>query len=326
MKSWIVKSLISPRLWLGLGALCMIGTFAVGYHQAQKAAEQVLALRSDPAPAVLLQDYGHDRHVTREVRVYAEVDPGAPVSVDFIGEDGAEESAVIYPLYPVSDIGYGVLARTPTMADAPQRPAERPGADGKKVALGFLVRHVASGGRDEQVAGAFGEGLGNGQFGRVMEITGMAVAPGNLSYVAQGAVAAMGGTLSAQPLAVRPFTRSRMEAVDAAAHSALAGGLTTAAIFCGLAAVALSIRHHVTMPRRRVVSRPRPDSRPVSTHRVFAPIATQDEIALADAEAAMRRYVSHPIVRIVEGAANEARDTLRAKIRSRRRRPVSRAP
>ncbi len=324
MTLWVRKWLEDPRLWLSVGAVCFVVSFLLGYHQAQVVADQALAVRSAPPPTVTIQDVPkvRDASLTREIRILAETDIGAPVSVDVTRADGSVELAVFYPLYPVSRAGRDALLSAEGALPRPQPRPYNLGA-GRPPALGIAVFFAKSADAAKAAADqSFGAGLGGGRFGRVVEIKGAEVTPGDLELVAKGAIAARGGTLASEFLSVKPFTKSRMEAVALPELSPWHGVLQWVAVLSGVAAIYFSLRPHIPARRRRRKSR-QPDEAPqVTLHRTFSPIATQDEIHDAEEAARARAHVAHPVMRMLDAAFQETKGALVSRIRSRQSRRV----
>lgn len=316
MTAYVRNTAMSPRFWVGLAAVCLVASLLLGYHNAQMAADRAIAIRATPPPPpVLLQNFDAEAHAnaTKDVRVFAEVDPGAPVAVTVTAEDGSRHGAVLFPLYPVSEVGRAKLLTHLNARNSVPRPVKRPDAAlPPPEAIGLVVRFAADEAEAVRQADvAFGAGLAGGLHGRVVEIRGSMMAPGNLRFVAQGAIAAMGGALAEGFLSIQPPNRSFTATLTPPPTSPLQSTLHKTAVVAGLLSVLLTLAPSLGFSRP-----PGRDEAEISVpmqpgHRSFSPIATQDEISKADALAAAES------VSAFERAAGQGLDALRQRIRSR---------
>lgn len=293
VKSVFLKLVLSPQLWLGAAAILVVGSFVVDYVDAQRSADRALALRQGPPPVAELQDYEPARNLgpAREVLIRAEADLGDPIVVT-LGPAGEERSAVIYPLFPVSERGRGMIARR-TEGDgglASVRPVPRPDPEAARAAppeaLGVIL-HWADAAR----AGSIDPGalvarrFGPGDHASVVEVNGERVSPGDMALVVKGAMAARNLTIAADFLAISPYVDGRTAALAPPPSSGFQRALFWGGVTLALGALLLSVRFvEGAAPRADTPKRPGQQDRrvsPGSTPKArtrFQTIPTQDEI------------------------------------------------
>jgi hypothetical protein len=292
VKDVLQKVLLSPHLWLGAAAISVAGSFVLDYIDAQRTADRALALRQGPPPVTDLQafDAARDMGPAREVLVRAETDLSDPIVVT-LGPDDARQTAVIYPLFPVSARGQDAIARR-TADDGTLgsiRPVPRPDPDaaaaGRPVALGVILHWTHAGEEPEAfVSRAFGPG----EFGTVVEVNGERVTPGDMALVVKGAMAAIDLGIAADFVAVAPYVDGRIAALSPPPSSGLQRTLFWGGVVLALGAMLLSIRpSEVFGPRVPSPKRPgeqeqrmSPGQTPKAQSR-FQTIPTQDELYAA---------------------------------------------
>jgi hypothetical protein len=281
------RIVLSPQLWLAAAALSVAGSLVVDYIDAQRTADRALALRQGPPPVALLQEYEPSVHVgpAREVVIRAETDLADPVIVS-LGPEGATQTAVIFPLFPVSDVGLSSIRASIEGAGTlgAIRPVPRPtGATIAPQALGVVLYWADS--PDVDINDLIARRFGAGRNGSVIEVNGERVAPGDMALVVKGAMAAQDMEIADGFLAVSPFRNGRIAALSPPPSSGLQRGLFWGGVTLALGGLIVSMRS-VDQGPRLAPNPKRPgeqDTRvsPGSTAKArsrFQSIPTQDEI------------------------------------------------
>lgn len=310
------KVVLSPHLWLAAAATSIAGSFVVDYIDAQRTADRALALRQGPPPATEIQGFEATRHVgpAREVLVQAEADLGDPIVVS-LGPEGDRQTAVIYPLFPVSDRGREAIARR--LADdgtlGSIRPAPRPDpaslTSARPEALGIILHwaDIPAGERAIDQTSLVARSFGPGSHGSAVEINGERVAPGDMALVVKGAMAARDLGIAANFLAVSPYVDGRLAALSPPPSSGLQRSLFWGGIVLGLGAMLLSVRgSDVFAPKTPAPRPPGEQDRRMSPGRTakaqsrFQTIPTQDEIYAAAQAREAREAEPGPTRKILE--------------------------
>jgi hypothetical protein len=303
VKSVFLRVVLSPHLWLGAAAISIAASFVVDYVDAQRTADRALALRQGPPPLAALQEFDPARHVgpAREVLILAEADLGDPIVVQ-LGPGGDRQTAVIHPLFPVSERGRSIITRRAAVSAtgraeeaglAAIRPSPRPDPEAVRAdpptALGVILHWVDDAdAADVDPAALVARSFGPGTYGSVVEVNGERVAPGDMALVVKGAMAAINLSIAQDFLAIAPFAEGRDAALSPPPSSGLQRALLWGGMTLGLGALLLSVRTvEVFAPRTDMPKRPGQQDRRVSTGNTpkarsrFQTIPTQDEIYAA---------------------------------------------
>lgn len=291
LRALVIRIFLSSQPWLVAALVAVGGSFAVDYVDAQRTADRALALRQGPPPATLVQDFVPARHVgpAREVLVRAETRLGDPTIVK-LGRDGQPRSAVIFPLFAVSQPGQAALA---TAMENPAglaaiRPVPRPKAEAPTPRAIGVILHISDRAESDlpDSTTLIARRFGGGAHGRVVEVNGTRVSPGDMALVVKGAMAARNIDLSDDFLAIAPFENGREAALAPPPSSGLQRGLFWGGMTLALGAALLSVRvtdHGPDLPRRpgRQDTRAAPAESAKARDR-FRSIPTQDEVYAAD--------------------------------------------
>jgi hypothetical protein len=295
VKDVLQKVLLSPHLWLGAAALSVAGSFVLDYVEAQRTADRALALRQGPPPVTELQAFDPARHVgpAREVLVLAEADLSDPIVVT-LGPDGAQQTATIFPLFPVSERGRDTIARRMSEdgTKGSVRPMPRPDPEAmaveRPVALGVILHWAEEGEAAGETEAIVSRAFGPGSFGTVVEVNGERVTPGDMALVVKGAMAAIDLGIVTDFLAVAPYVDGRLEALAPPPSSGLQRTLFWGGVVLGLGAMLLSVRPaEVFGPKTPAPKRPGEQDRRMSPGQTpkaqsrFQTIPTQDELYAA---------------------------------------------
>ncbi|MGI1662528.1 hypothetical protein ACRDNQ_09810 [Palleronia sp. KMU-117] len=310
------KVVLSPHLWLAAAAISIAGSFVVDYIDAQRTADRALALRQGPPPVAEIQGFEPARHVgpAREVLLRAEADLGDPIVVT-LGPEDSRQTAVIYPLFPVSDRGREAIARR--LADdgtlGSMRPAPRPDPESltrtRSEALGIILHwaDLPTPEGDIDPASLVARSFGPGSHGSAVEINGERVAPGDMALVVKGAMAARNLAIANDFIAVSPYVDGRLTALAQPPSSGLQRTLFWGGIVLGLGAMLLSVRSaDVFAPRTPAPRPPGEQDRRMSPGRTakaqsrFQTIPTQDEIYAAAQARDARETEPGPTRKILE--------------------------
>lgn len=297
-RTMLLRVVLSPHLWLGAAAISIAASFVVDYVDAQRTADRALALRQGPPPVADLQTFDPARNVgpAREVLILAEANLADPIVVT-LGPAGDQQTAVIFPLFPVSDRGRDMIVRAAAMAGAEGlaaiRPVPRPSRDETDAAtpqaLGVLLHWTdATTAARVDPGSLVARSFGPGSHGSVVEVNGERVFPGDMALVVKGAMAAIDLDIADDFLAVSPFVNGRLAALAPPPSSGLQRALFWGGMTLGLGAVLLSVRiidvfgPRVDSPKRpgQQDRRVSPGSTPKARTR-FQTIPTQDELYAA---------------------------------------------
>lgn len=291
---WIKTVFLTPHVWLAAAALCVAGSFAIDYVEAQKVADRALALRQGPPDSVALQKFSGFRDVgpAREVRVWAEADLTDPIVVD-LGTEGNPQRAIMIPLFPLSEQGASRIQSmlTGSTDGAVIRPAPRPSptAFETTVAEGLLVY------RTENPLGGFSDidslinrRLGTGLYGTVVEVNGERIDPGDLTLVAKGFMAASGSDITDDYLAINPYRYGRVIALAPPPSTGLQRALFWGGVALALGAILLSVKAVDVMAGKefsRGKNAPEKRMTPGNSDKArqrFQTLPTQDELYAAE--------------------------------------------
>jgi hypothetical protein len=294
----LLRVVLSPHLWLGAAAISIAASFVVDYVDAQRSADRALALRQGPPPVAELQAFDPARNLgpAREVLIRAEANLADPIVVT-LGPAGDQRTAVIYPLFPVSERGQELIARRmaaggnegPGAVRPLARPAREAEASRAPQALGVIL-HWTDDTRAAEIdpASLVARVFGPGSHGSVVEVNGERVAPGDMALVVKGAMAAISLVIADDFLAVAPYVDGRVTALSPPPSSGLQRALFWGGMTLGLGAALLSVRMvDLFGPRADSPKRPgqqdrrvSPGSTPKARSR-FQTIPTQDELYAA---------------------------------------------
>ena len=284
------RIVLSPQLWFAAAAMSVAGSFVVDYIDAQRTADRALALRQGPPPVAYLQNFEPTLHVgpAREVVIRAEANLADPVIVS-LGPEGEAQTAIIFPLFPVSDLGMSSIRAAVEDAGtlAATRPIPRPTEDVEPPEAMGVVLHWTDQ-TDVDVSSVIARRFGGGAYGSVVEVNGERVSPGDMALVVKGAMAAKNMTIAEGFLAVAPFENGRVMALSPPPSSGLQRGLFWGGVALALGGVMVSMRGvDLTPDREPSPKRPgQQDTRlsPGSTAKArtrFQSIPTQDELYAA---------------------------------------------
>lgn len=278
------QTLAHSHLWLFAGGLLIAASLVLGYHEAQVTADRTMALRQGPPPTAAIQSFDPERHrgMAGEVNVVAEIDPAGGMVTQY-GPDGSGKSAVIYPLYSLSQAGLKRL--TDQIAGAGHaQPVDTPAAAPPQATgpvLGVLVQPIEAGIPAFDIADLLSRiSIGPGNHGTAIILNGELRSSRDLVPAIDAALAARGQSpLGEKALLILPFPQGRVAALSAPAPSDLRRILFWSGLGLVVIAAAISVRPRVPEEAAQFVTEPLPlQSLPT---RRFAPISTQDDLTPA---------------------------------------------
>ena len=296
----IVKA---PQFWMSVGGLFVAGSLLVGYHNAQMTADRVMALKSAPPGAVVVQDFKSDEHsnASGEMHLIAEANLNTPLVIQ-TGRANARGRAMLLPIFPVSDAGRRLLEpvedtmedRASSVSGPNTPPPVRPKPRNREVssladALGFLYYPLPLYSEiDYRAEDLVTRRLGPGLNGTVVVIHGAELIDDSsalvgLSMIVKGALIAKGRDVTQDMLIIEPFVGTRAVIAVPPFYRQLQNSLFLAGLIIAAIAAYVSVRPSRPMqPRRssRIVDPVMMYTR--ASKSTFQPIATQDEIYTED--------------------------------------------
>lgn len=224
-----LKNLVlSPRLWLSTGVICMVVSVLLGYHQVQMDAETALAQKIHVPNRVLVQEFSADTHENTmgELHILAEAAFDQKFRVT-VGGDGASQFIDVIPIYPVSRRS---LPLAKSLVEPQRRPVPRAQA-------AVIAEHLKVIERIETLAvglmifEAHGSGsivpdmthlyIGDGQNGPLVDLAGLLVDGADVLESSVVHLAENNITLIENALVVSPYVHGRGHATEIRDHSAL---------------------------------------------------------------------------------------------------------
>ncbi len=208
------ETFLHSRLWLSSGAVLMVVSLLLGYHQAQMAAETALAQKTSVPNLVFVQDFKGfaDENALGEVHVLAEAAFDRAVRAT-VGKD-AQRLVDIVPIFPVSRQSY---SKVKSLGDTQRRPAPRSQAaviskryDAmariESMPVGVAVFQATETSTLPDVSHLI---LGEGRNGALMNLTGLHICGAEVLEVAAAPLAQMGVVLTQEALAIAPYVDGR---------------------------------------------------------------------------------------------------------------------
>lgn len=290
LKTW----LMTPMVWLAGAVMFFAMSIALGYHHDQQIADQKMARPRGPAPLVSIQNFDSAAHsnLSGEVRLIAEVNFENIYEVEF-GPLENRETAILIPLYPVSDAGW-MAVRREIEGKTSACPVLRQDVSREKVtpvgAIFSRAPHAIT--SSEHLDHLVSRRIGAGTTGSVVEISGVEM-PG---FTENPTIVPVRGPfpieMAAAPVIVET-TGLAAAAVDnvPGGHAEERQTLTRVGIIFLLLAALFAVRPSPKERRHRVkgYSADQSAERTAKSHKNFQPIRTQDEIFHAeDLEAAQQ--------------------------------------
>lgn len=311
---------LSPRHLYLVAALAIAGGLVLDYVEAQRIADRALALRKGPPPVALIQEFEDAVHqgLAREVRLRAETRLGEPIIVT-LGPEDAPQTAVVLPLFPVSEIGISALGARARFGDKLQavRPLPRPEDSAPRPnVVGYLLHWTDSASFDP--ADMISARLGSGSVGSIVEINGERISGGDIELVLHGAMAARGAPVQDKLIAVSPYVNGRDKALAPPPSSGLQKGLFWGGVSLGLGGLLASVAR-ANDSSRRTGHRRRPgegddSANPSETQEArvrFQTILSQDQINASN-DPAVEKSASRAGIGVLPGLRN-CLDSLRIR-------------
>lgn len=302
MPKLVGQYLFAPRGWLAMGAICFGGALAMGYHEEQMSAEQVLRAKVGQPEEVLIQNFAPDLHMNllRQVQVLGETVDSNSQEID-IGTSDNPHRVVAVPIYPVGsqfapivaqrrNDASGQIRRPMPRSEAPKIAQANEGLDsfGQNAFAFALVEKAPAAAAIDQNRGKI-EVLATLDGRALVRLTGALVSGSAFSKMISDAMSKNGVSSSPETLIVEPAPLPVAAAVSQEWASWSRGWLTVLGILFIFVALVMPVlrNNRIVAFSRNAEPQDVKAAHSFPAVSFFQPIATQDELAKEEADERM---------------------------------------